>query len=92
MKYYYKVYTSTPYVGTDDITLIKTNNPEYEIDVDILKEELLNNYGYLAVNWDEDMTEEQEEEFKDSCEVSLTAISEETFYAMIKEGYDWEED
>lgn len=63
---------------------------EYEVDEEYIKEELLNNYGYLASGWNEEMTEE--EEFKDNCEVCLTAISKEAFDSMVEDGYDWEED
>lgn len=90
MEYYYKLYTSSPYVGTDETILIRSKNGDYEIDEEYIKEELLSDYGYCG--WDEDMTEEQEEEFKDNCEVCLTAISKETFDSMIKDGYYWEED
>ena len=38
------------------------------------------------------MTEEQEQEFKDDCEISLTAISKETFDSMVEDGYYVEED
>lgn len=38
------------------------------------------------------MTEEEEEEFKNSCEVCLTAISKEAFDSMVEDGYYWEED
>ena len=92
MEYYYELYTSSPYVGTDETILIRSKNGEYEIDEEYIKEELLNSYGYLASGWNEDMTEEQEEEFKDSCEVCLTAISKETFDSMVEDGYDVEED
>jgi len=93
MEYYYKLYTSAPYVGTDNTVLIRSKNGEYEIDIEAIKEELLNDYGYLACGWDEEMTEEQEEEFKESCEVHLTAISKENFDTMVEEdGYDVVED
>ena len=92
MKSYYKLYKSSPYVGTDDTTLIRSDDPEYEIDEEMIKEELLSSYGYLEFGWNEEMTEEQEEEFKNQCEVSLTAISEETFNAMVEDGYNWMED
>lgn len=92
MKYYYKLYKSSPYVGTDETILICSDDPEYEIDEEMIKEDLLGSYGYLASGWNEEMTEEQEEEFKDCCEVSLTAITEEAFNAMVEDGYDWEED
>lgn len=92
MKYYYKLYTSSPFVGTDETVLICSDNPKYEVDEEYIKEDLLNDYGYLASGWNEDMTEEQEEEFKDSCEVCLTAISKETFDSMVEDGYDVEED
>ena len=93
MEYYYKLYTSSPYVGTDETILIRSKNGEYEIDEESIKEELLNDYGYLASGWNEEMTEEEEEEFKNSGEVSLTAISKEAFDLMVEEdGYDVEED
>ena len=92
MEYYYKLYTSSPYIGTDETVLIRSKNGEYEIDEEGIKEDLLNDYGYLASGWNEEMTEEEEEEFKNSCEVSLLAISEETFYTMIEDGYNWKED
>ena len=92
MEYYYELYKSSPYVGTDETILIRSKDGEYEVDEEGIKEDLLNDYGYLASGWNEEMTEEEEEEFKNSCEVSLTAISEETFYAMIEDGYNWEED
>lgn len=92
MEYYYKLYTSSPYVGTDKTVLIRSKFGDYEVDEEYIKEELLNDYGYLASGWDEDMTEEQEEEFKNDCEVCLTAISKETFDSMVEDGYDVEED
>ena len=92
MEYYYKLYTSSPYVGTDETVLIRSKNGEYEVDEEEIKYGLLESYGYLASGWDEEMTEEQEEEFIDSCEVSLTAISKETFDSMVEDGYYWEED
>lgn len=92
MEYYYKLYTSSPYVGTDETILIRSKDGEYEVDEEYIKEELLNNYGYLASGWNEEMTEEEEEEFKESCEVCLTAISKEAFDSMVEDGYDWEED
>lgn len=92
MEYYYKLYTSSPYIGTDETILIRSKNGDYEIDEEYIKEELLNDYGYLASGWDEDMTEEQEEEFKNNCEVYLTAISKEAFDSMVEDGYEVEED
>lgn len=93
IEYYYKLYKSSPYVGTDETILIRSKNEEYEIEEESIKEELLNDYGYLASGWNKEMTEEEEEEFKNSCEVSLTAISKETFDSMVEEdGYDVEED
>lgn len=92
MEYYYKLYTSSPYIGTDETVLIRSKNGEYKVDEEEIKNELLNDYGYLASDWNEEMTEEQEEEFKDSCEVSLTAISKETFDSMVENSYYWEED
>lgn len=92
MEYYYKLYTSSPYIGTDETILIRSKDGEYKIDEKEIKEELLDDYGYLASDWNEEMTEEQEEEFKDGCEVSLTAISKETFDSMVEDGYDVEED
>lgn len=91
MEYYYKLYTSSPYVGTDETILIRSKNGEYEVDENEIKYGLLEDYGYLACGWNGDMTEEQEEEFMDNCEVSLTAISKETFDSMVEDGYYWEE-
>lgn len=92
MEYYYKLYTSSPYVGTDETVLIRSKNGEYEVDEEEIKYGLLESYGYLASGWNEEMTEEQEEKFKESCEVSLTTISKETFDSMVEDGYYWEED
>ena len=92
MEYYYKLYTSSPYIGTDETVLIRSKNGGYKIDEDEIKYGLLENYGYLASGWDEEMTEEQEEEFIDGCEVSLTAISKETFDSIVENGYYVEED
>ena len=92
MEYYYKLYTSSPYVGTDETVLIRSKNGEYEVDEEEIKDGLLNSYGYLASGWNEEMTEEQEEEFIDGCEVYLTAIPKETFDSMVEDGYDVEED
>lgn len=92
MKYYYKLYTSTPFAGTDNTVLIRSDNPNYEVDEEIIKQNFLDDYGYLEFGWDGEPTEEQEEEFKESCEVCLTAISEETFNAMAEDGFDVEED
>ena len=92
MEYYYELYTSSPYIGTDETVLIRSKNGEYEVDEEEIKDGLLNSYCYLASDWNEEMTEEQEEEFKDGCEVSLTAISKETFDSMVEDGYYVEED
>lgn len=92
MEYYYKLYKSSPYVGTDETILIRSKDGEYEVDEEGIKDELLTDYGYLASGWNEEITEEQEEEFKESCEVCLTAISKETFDSMVEDGYFWMED
>lgn len=74
---YYKLYTSSPFCGTDETVLIVANY-EYEIDEDEIKEELFSSYGYLINGWDEeDPTEEQYEDFIAECEVTLEKISKE---------------
>ena len=46
MEYYYKLYTSSPYIGTDETVLIRSKNGEYEIDEEEIKYGLLEDYGY----------------------------------------------
>lgn len=92
MEYYYKLYTSSPYVGTDRTVLIRSKFGDYEVDEEGIKYGLLEDYGYLASGWNKEMSEEQEEEFMESCEVCLTAISKEAFDSMVEDGYEVEED
>lgn len=76
---YYKLYTSTPFCGTDETVLIVANY-EYEADEDETKEELYNSYGYLINGWgEEDPTEEEYEDFIADCEVTLEKLTKEEF-------------
>lgn len=86
---YYKLYTSTPFCGTDETVLI-TANYEYEIDEDEIKEDLYNSYGYLINGWGEDdPIEEEYEDFIAECEVTLTKLTKEEFDQEYEEnGWD----
>lgn len=87
---YYKFETSTPYVGTDKMHLIYSEN-EIEIDEEEEKQELFELYGYLINGWgQDDPTEEEEEEFKDDCTVELVELTEEEFFQYVEDGYSIE--
>lgn len=88
---YYKLYTSTPFGGTDEIVLIVANY-DYEVDEDEIKEDLFASYGYLINGWsEEDPTEEEYEDFIAECEVTLTKLTKEEFEQEAEEnGWDIE--
>ena len=87
---YYKLETSTPYVGTDETILIYSRN-EIEIDEEEEKNNLFESYGYLINGWiGDDPTEEEEEEFKDSCTVEFTELTEEEYLQYAEDGYSIE--
>ena len=86
--HYYKLYTSTPFCGTDTTELI-VSDYEYEIDEDEIKEDLFSSYGYLIHGWfSDDPTEEEYEDFISDCEVSLTELTKEEFEEECDNGYD----
>lgn len=86
---YYKLYTSSPFCGTDTTILIVANY-EYEINEDEIKEDLFADYGYLINGWgSEEPTEEEYEDFIADCEVTLEKITKEQFdYEAEENGCD----
>ena len=88
MKYYH-IHGETRYCGTDVDDYIKTEN-EYnfqdiqEIESDMI-ENLVSSYSYLESGWDEDLTEEEEEDFRADCLVEITEITEKEYLIAIGE-------
>lgn len=88
---YYKLHTDTPFCGTDTTVLI-VSKYEYEVDEDEVKEDLFADYGYLLDGWTEEgLPEEDYENFKSECEVTLEKITKEQFDQEYEEnGWDIE--
>lgn len=84
---YYKLYTETPFCGTDETELI-VSETEFEIDEDEIKQDLYASYGYLINGWGyDDPTEEEAEDFMEDCTVLLEEITEEEFEELAEDGY-----
>lgn len=84
MDYYYHLHSESPYVGTDKDEVIVTNDPELQIDIEDIKQEIFDDYGYLINGWnEEEPNEEQIEEFFDNCDVYINRISFDTAVSMI---------
>lgn len=89
-EHYYELFTDTPFVGTDEIIFIASNG-EYEIDEDVIREDLYASYGYMINGWGEDdPTDEEYENFIADCTVELTAITKEAFLEGVDEGFSYE--
>lgn len=85
-KHYYKLFTDTPFVGTDETTVIASND-EYEVDEDEIREDLYASYGYCIHGWgEEDPTEDEYEDFLADCTVELEEISKEEFLKEMEDG------
>ena len=88
MKYYH-IHGETRYCGTDIDNYIETEN-EYnsrdikEIENDMI-EDLVSGYSYLESGWDEELTEEEEEDFRADCFVEVTEITEKEYLIAIGE-------
>ena len=88
MKYYH-IHGETIYCGTDIDNYIETEN-EYnsrdieEIENDMI-EDLVCEYSYLKSGWDEELTEEEEEDFRADCFVEVTEITEKEYLIAIGE-------
>ena len=86
MKYYH-IHGETRYCGTDIDDYIETES-EYsfqdiqEIENDMI-ENLVSSYSYLESGWDEDLTEEEEEDFRADCLVEITEITEKEYLIAI---------
>ena len=82
--YYYKIESSGPYYGTEQVDYIESESEltpidENEYDEDI-REQLFNDFSYLINGWnEEDPTIEQYEDFKDNCEVYFSEITKEQY-------------
>lgn len=91
MLHYYKKYISAPIAGTDETVLI-VSEEEVEIDYDEEKQNLFDAYGYLINGWGyDDPTEEEEENFKEDCEIDFEEIDRAEFDELVEEGYEIEE-
>lgn len=88
MKYYH-IHGETRYCGTDTDNYIEVENEltikeVQEIENDMV-EDLVNNYSYLESGWDEDLTEEEEEDFRADCVVEVTEITKKEYLIGIGE-------
>ena len=88
--FYYKLYLDTPIAGTDECGLIMCEHPTAltEKDKENYIQDLFDSYGYCINGYGEDISEEEEADFKDGCTVIFEEISEKTFDDLIEEGYD----
>ena len=82
MKYYH-IHGETRYCGTDIDNYIETETElstyeEREIEIDMVND-LTDSYSYLESGWGEDLTDEEEEEFRADCCVEITEITEREF-------------
>lgn len=82
MKYYH-IHGETRYCGTDIDNYIETETElsaqaEREIETDMVND-LTDSYSYLESGWDEDLTEEEEEDFRADCCVIITEITEKQY-------------
>ena len=82
MKYYH-IHGETRYCGTDIDNYIETETElsvqeEREIETDMVND-LTDSYSYLESGWDEDLTEEEEEDFRADCCVIITEIMEKQY-------------
>ena len=86
MKYYH-IHGETQYCGTDIDNYVETKS-EYnfqdiqEIENDMI-ENLVSSYSYLESGWDEDLTEEEEDNFRADCFVEITEITEKEYLIAI---------
>lgn len=87
---YFKLFTDTPIIGTDETELFITDGADFEVDHDEIAQQLFDDYGYLIHGWgEEDPTEDEEEDFISDCIVDLEEISFEEFYELTEEGYSF---
>ena len=88
MKYYH-IHGKTGYCGTDIDNYIETENEYNSRDIEEIEnnmiEDLVCEYSYLESGWDEDLTEEEEEDFRANCFVEVTEITEKEYLIAIGE-------
>ena len=88
MKYYH-IHGETGYCGTDIDNYVETENEYNSRDIEEIKndmiEDLVSEYSYLESGWDEELTEEEEEDFRADCFVEVTEITEKEYLIAIGE-------
>ena len=88
MKYYH-IHGETRYCGTDIDNYIETENGYNSRDIEEIEddmiEDLVSAYSYLESGWDEELTEEEEGDFRADCFVEVTEITEKEYLIAIGE-------
>lgn len=87
---YFKLYTESPFCGTDNTELFITDGADFDVDYDEIAQDLFDSYGYLIHGWgEEDPTEEEIDDFILNCTVDLKEISEKEFYELLDDGFSY---
>lgn len=89
---YFKLFTDTPFCGTDETELFITDGADFKVDYDEIAQELFDSYGYLIDGWgEEDPTEDEIEDsiedFIAGCFIELEEISKEEFDELAENGF-----
>lgn len=88
MKYYH-IHGETRYCGTDidNYEAFETKLSTQQIrDIEHeMVEDLVSAYSYLESGWDEDLTNEEEDDFRADCYVEITEITEREYLIAIGE-------
>ena len=77
-EFYYYFKKGTSYCGTEEEVVIVSDS-ECEIDEEETIQNLYDSYGYLINGFGEEVSEEEEEDFKSECYVEFREITKEEF-------------